>query len=400
MKTFFCISICSLLAVFLLSGCASESTKSAETKPQTNTNPTAPAPAPVKPETYLYTTVYDAMLLRAEADQKAAVIEKLALGTLLEGNNEKSAQKVEATLGGVTWTEPFYSVSQVGGAAKSGWIFGGGIQTIYAGPKAGAPDLVRLTRFAELLKTLKVNNLESGKVAWDYVRANFSDAQGATADAALVMLERFGRRLVAEGNFYSSLEKINWSEADFSAIWEGKYDMSKKPLDQKFDAAGLCYFTGEGMVYPIWDMRKLQSFFGSKCTPAMKTFLDMEVHAQLKPETTDAHLIITPEELADRCAAWQKFNQAHPYFVYADQTKESARWTHLMLVNNRDVFDADNGSLLPEGKKAWDYILQKYTDQPLGQDIKALRDLVAAEGNKKTPKVEAWMEAFATRMEL
>jgi hypothetical protein len=384
--------------------CKNEGTKTQETKAASPATTSAtPSVSQPKPEVYLYATVYDAMQLREAPNKTATVVDKLLLGQILEGQNEQSAEKTEAMLGGVTWNEPFYRAAKVGDATKSGWVFGGGIQPIYIGSKAEQPDLARLNKFAELLRTLKTTKLESGKAAWDYVRANFTDVKGATADAALVMLERFIRRIEAEGNFYTLTEKVKWSEADYNAVWESKYDMTKKPLDQRFDAAGYTYAAGEGMIYPVQDKRKLQAFFTDKCSPSMKKYLEMEVFSQVSPETTDAHLIISQQDLADRCAAWQKFNLEYPYFVYGDETRESARWMHLVMVNvpevNATMFDPNTGAPTPETLKAWEHILQKYAELPLGRDIKSLSELVKSEGNKKTAKVEAWLEAFTQKMQ-
>lgn len=382
----------------MLSSCKSEPAKTAS-------EPSAPAATSAtsnaKPDYYLFTTMYDAMQLRATPDLKAAVAGKLSMGELLEGSGEKSSNRAEATLGKVMWIEPFYKVNQVSSGA-SGWIFGGGVQTVYAGSKASAPDVKRLGAFTSYLKTLPVTKLESGKKAWEFVRANLADVKGSLADATMVVLERFLRRMDAEGEFYNILEKQTWTDQDYTDMWENKYDMSKNALARDFDAAGFCYATGEGMVFPIIDKRKFQAFFGANLTPAMQQYLTLDLKSQLSPEMSDAHVILEPQELLTRAIAWEKFNTENPYFILGEETQESERWMRITLINGEpgiQMYDYDSGMRTEDSKKLATDIIQKYPDTKLAKEVKELNELLNAEGGKKTPKVEQWVDAFLKRNE-
>ena len=157
---------------------------------------------------------------------------------------------------------------------------------------------------------------------------------------------------------------------------------------------------GEGMVFPVVDWNKLQAFFREKVTPAMKAFIAQETAEQNKQAWSDGGIIISLEELADRAAFWEKFNRENPYFPLIEQTKESERWTRLVLVNGADntpVSNYETNEILEDYKKVWAYIQQKYPDTELAKTTKEIADLCAAEGWKRSKKVEDWQAKYAER---
>jgi hypothetical protein len=132
----------------------------------------------------------------------------------------------------------------------------------------------------------------------------------------------------------------------------------------------------------------------------MKAFIAQETAEQDKPAWSDGGIVITLEELADRAAFWEKFNRSNPYFVLNEQTKESERWTRLILVNGADntpVSNYETNEILEDYKKAWTYIQQQYPDTELAKTVKEIADLCTAEGWKRTKKVEDWQANFAER---
>lgn len=395
-------TLCAL--TIALAACNSEPKKTAGTSEAKPAELPAPPPA-AKPEIYLYATVYDAMLLREQPDQKAKIVEKLPFGEFLEGTGEQSANKVEANLGGVTWTEPFVKATHATPDQKSGWIFGGGVQAVYAGPRSTAPDLGKLTQFTMLLKTLNVKKLESGAKAWAFVKANFADAKGTTADAAFILLERHLRRMEHEGNFYKLTESMadKFTPEQYDAVFNGTFDMGKTPMLKNIEAAGFRLATSEGMIFPVVDWRQLGAFFAEKVTPVTKNFIAQSTAESMKPEQSDGGIVIPLEEVADRAAFWEKFNADHPYFVLSDVTREHEHWGQLSLLagaNNSPAFDyGDVPTVNEDFKKVWAYTVQKYPDTKLGKAVKAFADLVAAEGGKRTPKVEAALKAAFDRYE-
>ncbi len=359
----------------------------------------APQPAaPAKPEVHLYATTVDKLNLREEPHKNGKVVAQLPEGAFVEGTGEVSANKEEANLRGVNYLEPYIKVTAATPEKPAGWAFGGALKPVYSGARSSAPDLAALGQFTAFLKTLDAKKMDSGKKAWDYVQSNFASASGPLADAAFVLLEAFLFRMEGEGDFYKMTEQINWGETDYEAVSNNTFDPNKYPVTKSLAANGFDLSTGEGMVFPVVDWNKLRDFFSPKVTPATKAYLEQETIENNEQAWDDGGIIISLEKLADRAAFWEKFNRDYPYFILHEQTRESERWTRLVLVNGADntpVYDPETLAINEASRKAWDYIQQKYPGTELARVSKEIADLCAAEGWKRTKKVEDWQTKFA-----
>ncbi|MBL7795314.1 MAG: hypothetical protein JNJ90_02330 [Saprospiraceae bacterium] len=358
--------------------------------------PASPQAEVPKPEVYLYCTFYDAVLLRETPDLKGKVVTKLPMCEFLEGTGEGSKQKFDATLGGIVWREPFLKVMHLTPEQKSGWVFGGAVEPVYAGPRAGSPNLGDLANFGSHLAKLDLKNLDSGEKAWVYVRQHHTATTGALADAIYLMLERFLHRMEVENNLYELTEKMNWSDEDLNRVYENKYDMGKSPVTKTLDAAGFRLATAEGMIFPVVDRKKLLDFFGKNVTPGMKQYIEQNWIELAEPSMSDAHIAIELEQLADRGIFWENFNKTNPWFVRKDETAEHEAWVRLSMINGL-IFNEETGEAYPEYVKVWAYIQQKYPDSQLGKDVAAFTRLLAAEGNKKTQKVADFQDEYAQK---
>ena len=364
-------------------------------QPATDTAHPQPAAAP---EVYLYISTVNKLNLRDQPNKNGQVVTQLAEGEFVEGTGEVSPNKEEVMLRGITYLEPYFKV--VTKEQKTGWAYSGALQRIYTGSRTGIPDLEKISQLTGFLKTLDTKKLDSGKKAWDFVNANFANASGPLADAAFILLEEFLFRMEREGEYYTMTEKVQWANEDYQAIADRKYDLNKNPVTKSLADNGFELNLGEGMVFPVVDWNKLNAFFEAKVTPAMKAFIAQETAEQNKQAWNDGGIIISLEELADRAAFWEKFNRANPYFPRIEQTKESERWTRLVLVNGADntpVSNYETNEILEDYKKVWAYIQQKYPNTELAKTTKEIADLCTAEGWKRTKKVEDWQAKYAEK---
>lgn len=383
----------------LLSACKQDSKQTAAT---TALSP-ATDDAKTKPELYLYLTTVDKLNLRDQPNKNGKVIAQFAESDFVEGNGEVSANKEEAQLRGITYLEPYIKVTSTTPEQHNGWAYGGALLRVYAGSRANSPDLGKLSQFTMFLKTLDAKKLESGKKAWDYVKANFSAANGSLGDAALVLLEQFLFRMEREGEFYTITEKMEWKEQDYRDIFEDKFDMNRYPTTKSLAENGFKLATGEGMVFPVVDWDLLQSFFSSRVSAPMQEYLKQETAENNMTLYSDGGIVVPLEQIADRAAIWEKFNLDNPYFVRYEETKESERWMRLIMVNGSDntpTFDYESQAITEEYKKVWAYIAQKYPGTQLAATTKEIADLCAAEGWKRTKKVEDWQMRFVEQMSL
>ncbi len=379
--------------------CTSNVNKS-ETKSdvQTDIAESTPPPSP-KPEIYLYLVTVDNLLLRDQPTQKGSkVVGKFKSGEIVQGAGETSPNQEEATIRGIPITAPFIKVTSTTPEEETGWVFSGAVQVVYAGSRATSPDLGKLVQLSTFLKSLNTKQMSSGQKAWDYVKENFADAKGTLADAAFIMLDNFLHRMEVDNEyFYKETEKMQWTEADQTAIYEDKFDNGKYPLTQSIAANGFRLQMAEGSIFAASDLRDFENFFSPNVTPAMKSYLHQIRLEQDKTAFEDGGIVITIEELADRAAFWEKFNLAHPYFVLNETTQQSQKWTIQALfngANNTPAFDYETNQPTEDFKKGWDYAARQYGSIQVGKSAKAMLELLTAEGNKKTAKVEEFQKGF------
>lgn len=388
--------ICALLllaSAFLLFACNQAPQKQAVTSPNAEKQA-----APVKPEVILYVTGVDKLNLREQPSKEGKVISMIAEGRFLAGSGEVSPNKEEATLRGIPYNEPYIRVAMTISGQQNFWAYGGALIPVYAGPLTGIPDTGLLLKFTDFLKTLNTKKPDSGKQAWSFAESTFGQSSGATADAAFILLEHFLHRMEIEGEFYKLTEKVKWTSEDYEAIADDKFDMAKYPVTQMLKGNGFRLEEGEGMVYPVADWKKLQAFFSSKVTQVAQSYISQHVAEQIEKPWDDGGIIIPLEKLADRAAFWEKFNRENPYFPQNGDAKESERWMRLVLVNGSDntpTFNYETQTVTEDYKNVWSYILQKYPDTELAKTVKEIADLCAAEGWKRTKKVEDWQTRYA-----
>jgi hypothetical protein len=152
------------------------------------------------------------------------------------------------------------------------------------------------------------------------------------------------------------------------------------------------------MIYPIVDWAKLADFFSTKVTPPMKEYILQNVVEQKDNAYDDGGIVIGMDTIADWAAFWEKFNKMNPYFVRSYETTDSERWQrHTVLVgsDNTPCYDFETQAIRDDFKKVWAYAQQKYPGTKLAKDAKELADLCAAEGWKRSKKVEDWQTNYA-----
>ncbi len=370
-----------------------------DTKAPVSTPPSPTSSASEKTEVFLYVVETDNLLLRDQPSQKGSnVITKFSAGTFVTGTGETSTNKETATIRGMEMTEPYIKVFSTTPENQKGWAFGGALQVIYKGAKANSPDLGKLNQLTTFLNTLNVKKLDSGKKAWDYVKTNFGDANGSIADAALVLLEKFMRRMEFEGDYYKTVEQIKWEDADYDAVHGEKFDMNKYPQTKALADNGFRLETMEGSFFPIYDLQDFSQFFGTKVTPSMNAWLNQSLIEQRTNMSSDGGIVIPLDQVADRAVFWEKFNAENPNFVYSDEAKESEKWTQFCVTNgenNTPVFQNEEETVSPDFVALWKYILSKYPGTKVAKLAKDMTDMTTASKGKKNDAIRAYQEKAA-----
>ncbi len=352
-----------------------------------------PPADPNKPEYFLYVTRVDDLPLRKKPEKDAMIVAHLSEGELLEGKGEASLQREELTLRGVTQRKPYWWVTRLKEEKQSGWAHGGGLSELYAGPVAKAPDIGAIEAFIRHLQGLDLKDLSSGAKAWRYVEKHFESVSPALADAAFLLLEQFLSRMEIEGELWKLTEgRLPLSEADAQAVYQGRFDYNKYPLTAAIDSGGFRLAWGEGMFFPVVNWERLRDFFGPRVSASMQKYLLQRTLEYSNPIYRDNALVVPLEAVAEMAVWWEDFNRRHPYFVRRDETQESEAWLRLVLINGTDdtpVFPPESEEVAQSYRSAWEYVLQRHPKTELARRVKEMMDVCAAEGWKRTEKVNA-----------
>ncbi len=352
------------------------------------------APAdPNKPEYFLYTVRVDGLPLRKKPEQEATIVAHLAEGDLLEGAGEASLQREELTLGGITYREPYLAVHRLKDEKQAGWAYSAGITELYAGPRARRPDPATLEAFIRHLQGLDFRDPTSGSKAWRYVEKHLESASASLADAAFILLEQFLRRIEVEGELWKLTEgRLPFNEADAQAVYKGHFDYSKYPITDSLYQNGFRLAWGEGMFFPVVNWERLREFFGPRVSPAMQRYIAQRTEEYKHPIYNDGAIVVPLEAIAEMAVWWENFNRRYPYFVRRQEARESEHWLRLVLlngVNNTPVFSSETEEVSQAYRSAWEYTLQRHPKTELARRVKEMADLCAAEGWKRTEKVNA-----------
>jgi hypothetical protein len=389
MKSVFLFIVPILILSVFFGACKSDSSNSV--KPNLKSAESA-TPGVSKPEIYLYTVDVDKLNIRDQSSKTGKVLAQLPEGAIVEGTGEVSSNKEEVTLRDIPYNEPYFKVKTGG---SEGWAYSAALSPIYTGPTAIKPDVAKLTALSTFLKGLNSKELGSGKKAFNYISEHFSTASGSSADAAFIMFRNFMMRMESEGSFYSQTEAMDWSNQDYEDIYSEKFNMDKYPYTKLLKENGFRLETAEGMVFPITDLSKLVDFFSGKVTPPMKEYLIQTLDEQKNSAFSDGGIIVGLDTLIQRAIFWEKFNTQNPYFVLGEETREMERWERITILvgaDNTPAFDYETQMQTAEFKKAFADIQQKHAGTKLAKACKELSDLLAAEGGKRSPIVDAWIE--------
>ncbi|MEZ4829069.1 MAG: hypothetical protein R3C61_22700 [Bacteroidia bacterium] len=385
------------LLTSLLISCRNDEKNEENSGEETNLSSEASEPsfAAHEPEMTIFYVRVDKLRLRKEAGQTAETITAVPEGSFVTGTGEVSSFRDTIELRGMYYREPYYKVVTSDPEPQTGFMFGGGLQPVYAGPAAGSPDMAKITELSKFLLSLPPSELTSGAKAWEFVRKNFPKESPAVSDAAYILFSSFMRQMEVEGMFYSLVDQIEWKETDYEAIYLGKYDMSQNPITTSLSQNGFTLATTEGSIFPVVDQKALSDFFRNMVSPAMKEYIQLDLAEFQQPAMDDAGIIIPLEEYANRSVAWEKFNSANPHFLLGSYTREHGHWMSLTLlsgVDNTPVADYETEKVSEDFEKVWEYILQKYPETQLAGHIRNLQQIIQKAGGLYNSEARAYVD--------
>ncbi|GAB4423821.1 MAG: hypothetical protein OHK0039_40630 [Bacteroidia bacterium] len=322
----------------------------------------------------LFMVRVDNLRLRKEPNRQAGVVAQLREGSFVQGTGEVTSFRDTATLRGRFYEEPYYRVGT--DAGEQGYAFGGGLLLVYAGTATGSPDRARLSQYADQLKALPAQRIESAGEAIAAAGNLLGAASPALADAIYVLLDDYLYSIQWDTDLFTQVDEIPWQDSDYEAVYEGRYPMDRHPVTRALAANGFALATAEGSIFPVKDQAAIDRLFRGKTSPAMTAYLDLELEEFRTPSMSEGGILIPIGDFARRALAWEQLATAYPDFVMHEMAVQRARWEAFTLLGGADnspASDYETGRLYPEFAQAWQEVLAKAPKSQLAGHIRAVQ---------------------------
>lgn len=328
---------------------------------------------------------YDDLRIREAASMKATVLATMKSGEQVKFLGETSPELERVELRGQLIVAPWGKVETKDG--KQGWLFLGAVEPVKV-PLAIA--------FKHSLNAISGQDCKVIQSALELYSDKMRGKSPAIADHAVPYLEGFIDSVVYRLND----ELIQRS--DYDAFGESMNEDGKSSKDPKIQhdidawkACGLHLEFPEGMCQIEADAGLVNPTVLPLVTPVMKQYLEQRKKEIGEGWTEDAGLMITPQQLAERAVFWDEFVASNPTFVYASRIRFLASAYMMGLIAGEDntpsIDYGDTGTVLPEFKSAYEWVLKEHPKTETGRNVKEWMDILKASGWKRSPKVTAYI---------
>lgn len=133
----------------------------------------------------------------------------------------------------------------------------------------------------------------------------------------------------------------NYNYEDLLLLQNIKEEDIKNVLQDAF-SSGIKLSASEGMYYPEIDYGKILEDFGGHASDKVAGYLEIMAAESNNHFASDAALIISPDELADRIVKAEKFISSNPDFELVQQVEQFHSYyltAYLLGLNNTPLFD-------------------------------------------------------------
>jgi hypothetical protein len=162
-------------------------------------------------------------------------------------------------------------------------------------------------------------------------------------------------------------------------------------------AHGIWSYRAEGDTYFVASEAAVLEWFGRFVTGPVREFLSLSAREQRAPTAEDGGIRITPDELAARLAAADRFLAEHPGAAAHDLVE---RWYRRYLavyvagLPNTPAFDWRSGVLAPELRRSYEQYVSEHGGTASGNVVAEYLTLLEASGYRRQPPVDAYIQAL------
>lgn len=328
---------------------------------------------------------YDDVRLRESPSMEAKVLSTHKRRERFKYLDEMSENIESVKLQNLEITAPWGKVATESG--QEGWIFLG---TVIPVPGKAA---------TEAKAALNAVKGEDCKVMQAGIDAFVNAMKGKPAEEVDLATPELDQFLDSVANHFNNSLMGRPNYDDFSVVdVEG---MEVKDADKiraemaEWKACGLEIIFPEGMAALVPKPGLTTPALSGMVSPVMKTYMDQRTKESEEGWSDDGGLVITPKQLAERAVFWNDFTLQHPLFVHTARMRNIADvyTSDLMLgQDNTPSINYDTQKLDPEFQAAYDWLLKEHPKTAAAKIIREWYDLLKANGLKRTPKVEAFIQ--------
>lgn len=327
---------------------------------------------------------YDDLRLRETPGKNGAVLLTLKSGTRVKDLGETTKELETVVLRGQHITAPWGKVETTDG--KQGWIFLGAL---------GPAEDPAVQDYLAGLRGLAGGDCNTIRAATDMLPTKMNGKPAHAVDQAVPHLEAFMDSIVAQLNQALYTRPDNAEFEKFLSPDSAKASPKAKADMAAWRACGLRMIFPEGI--PTLEMQPgyIIPTVGPVVTESMRTYLEQWKQEQATYWAGDGGLAISPLELAKRAVFWDEFLMEHPTSVKAPDLRHHAFAYATALLGGLDNtpslgYDA-GGTLDPEFKEAYDWVLKDHPKTETGRLVKEWTGILASTGWKRSSKTDAYL---------
>jgi len=250
---------------------------------------------------------------------------------------------------------------------------------------------------AGAFEELKQSDADAKEI-FEFIENNIKKADAKFADEMIDYVLEFSinELEVFSGKYEDQyvLEKL-WQDyagsTDLDLLKDSKdeiiSELAKETLERKYKLV-----SSEGYIWPIVDYKAYYIYF-PYLTDQMKAYIEIMAQESDQPSVSDAAIIISLEEYANRILSLYEFEEKYPGFAriyYIVNMLDGKLWIYMGGIDNTPVFDF-NGKILPERLKDFQDNAEKYAGTDFGNKLNEYLLLLESQDYTRTEKVQDYI---------
>lgn len=347
--------------------------------------------------------------LRSTPDLEGAVLERLALESVIEYLNDSTSFTTLVEMGGEKRYEHWYKVRSNNG--NEGWVYGGCIKFLsereslrfqsikesetpipLMQKEAFSPiDQAQMKRFEQLIGKISIQNKGALEEATQYYEGMFPNRKSSVSDWALAKLISFQQKV--HSHWLDRLPNSKFQGYLSELKRYGSVDMQQNASLRELDQLYLAFALGpKGELLLVPNIDKFQRRVYRIAPANGRIFLDLYAQDIEEPVLKNGEIIRPITELAARLISWDKFLLRLPDYELKDWIEEQKSLYLRALLQgtaNRPAFAGQPKRLQDDFQLAYTNLLEQMGEASLILKMRPYVEVLAQENYIYNDRIRA-----------